>query len=185
MPKILATKEDWLKLGFLRFQENGDKGIVVEEMAKSLKVNKSSFYHHFKTKKDFISCIIDFWIGFDTQSIIEEVESLEDPKTRFVKLVELAFKKDNHLDFNFYLKKYARNKKHIRDIINEIDQTRINYVAILLVNLGFSKKEATVKARIFYNFLIGYHEMNRYEPESKSYVSDVLMEITHFIPSKF
>ena len=44
MPKIIAKKEDWIKLGYRIFAEQGASGIIVEKMAKILKVNKSSFY---------------------------------------------------------------------------------------------------------------------------------------------
>ena len=60
MPKIIAKKEDWINLGYRLFAEQGVSGINVENMAKILKVNKSSFYWHFKTKKEFIH---HFYIG--------------------------------------------------------------------------------------------------------------------------
>ena len=66
MPKIIAKKEDWITLGYQLFSEKGISGIVVEKMAQKLKVNKSSFYWHFKTKKDFFNEIISFWISADT-----------------------------------------------------------------------------------------------------------------------
>ena len=53
MPKIIAKKEDWIILGYKLFSKKGISGIVVEKMALKLSVNKSSFYWHFKTKKDF------------------------------------------------------------------------------------------------------------------------------------
>lgn len=59
MPKIVAKKEDWIKLGYKRFADQGVSGINVEKMAKALKVNKSSFYWHFKTRKDFIEQLVD------------------------------------------------------------------------------------------------------------------------------
>ena len=60
MPKIIATKEDWINLGYKTFSEEGEKGIIVEKMAIKLKVNKSSFYWHFKTRKHFISDLTMF-----------------------------------------------------------------------------------------------------------------------------
>ena len=105
MPKIIAKKEDWIFLGYQLFSEKGMTGIVVEKMAAKLKVNKSSFYWHFKTKKDFLNEIIAFWISKDTNSIIREVESKPIGKQRFDKLLEISFKKEPYLDFIFFLKR--------------------------------------------------------------------------------
>ena len=69
MPKIIATKEDWIKLGYKTFADQGVSGIVVEKMAKVLKVNKSSFYWYFKTKKEFIRQLIMFWKTQETDQI--------------------------------------------------------------------------------------------------------------------
>ena len=52
MPKIIAKKQDWVDLGYRLFSEQGISGIVIEKMSEKLKVNKSSFYLYFKTKKE-------------------------------------------------------------------------------------------------------------------------------------
>ena len=54
MPKIVAQKKDWIELGYKLFSETGISGIVIEKMSKILNCNKSSFYWHFKAKKEFI-----------------------------------------------------------------------------------------------------------------------------------
>ncbi len=181
MPKIIATKDDWINRGLIRFTESGSKGIIVEEMAKDLKVNKSSFYHHFKTKKDFIWQLIQYWVEFDTNQIIREVDAIVDPKSKFLRLIEIIFKKDNNLDFNFFLKKYARGQKEIEKLIDKIDASRIKYVSNILTELGYTEKEANQKAQIFYKYLIGYHEVNRLKKAKRNYASNVIEELSHFI----
>ena len=112
MPKIIATKQDWIILGYEQFSENGIKGIVVEKMASILAVNKSSFYWHFKTKTDFVNEIIDQWVESDTNGIISNISNDLSGKEKFDKLVMISFKKEPYLDFIFFLKRYAlKNKK--------------------------------------------------------------------------
>lgn len=181
MPKIIATKEDWLKLGYQLFSEQGISGIVVEQMSKKLKVNKSSFYWHFKSKKDYVDAIVTYWTTTSTNQIIELVESQKTPKKRFQKLVELAFGKDDFLDFIFFLKRYARKHKPIQFIIDEIDHQRIQYVKNILIEMNFSVAEAEIKSQLFYKYLIGYHEMIRFKKQSKNYKEQVKKEINQFI----
>ena len=181
MPKIIAKKEDWIILGYKLFSEQGINGLVVEKMAQKLNVNKSSFYWHFKTKKDFVNEIISFWISVDTNKIITRVESKPLGKEKFKELVELAFKKEPYLDFIFFLKRYALKDKKIQSLIDKIDAQRIDYTMSILLEMGFSENEAHIKATLFYKYLIGYHEMIRYKKQNKDYTKEVKKELNQFI----
>ena len=181
MPKIIAKKQDWINLGYRLFSEQGIKGIVVEKMAKKLKVNKSSFYWHFKTKKDFVTEIVSYWVSESTNQIISLTNSEKSGKEKFNKLIELSFKKDPFLDLNFFLKRYALKNKKIQSIIDKIDNQRIEYTKNILTEMGFTENEAKIKALLFYKYLIGYHEMIRYKKQSKNYAIEVKTEINQFI----
>ncbi|MEM1123532.1 MAG: hypothetical protein AAGJ18_24045, partial [Bacteroidota bacterium] len=81
----------------------------------------------------------------------------------------------------FFLKRYAQKNKEVQRIIDQVDARRLAFTAQLLEENGYSKKEATVKARIFYNYLIGYHEMLRNKKQSKDYLSEVKNDLQHFL----
>jgi len=181
MPKIIAKKEDWIQLGYQLFSEKGINGIVVEKMALTLNVNKSSFYWHFKTKKDFLNEIISFWVSTDTNSIITMVESKPLGSEKFNALIALAFKKEPYLDFIFFLKRHARKDKKIQLLIDQIDGQRIDYTKSILVEMGFSANDAAIKATLFYKYLIGYHEMIRYKKQPENYIKEVKKELNQFI----
>ena len=106
MPKIVAKKEDWINLGYGLFSEQGVSGIIVEKMAKTLKVNKSSFYWHFKTKKDFIEQLTMFWINNETERIIHLTNSKKTVLKKFQTFIVLIYKQDPFLDFILYLQWY-------------------------------------------------------------------------------
>ena len=181
MPKIIATKQDWIQLGYKQFAEHGIKGIVVEKMASILSVNKSSFYWHFKTKKYFVEEIINQWIESDTNGIISSINIDLSGAEKFDKLVEFSFKKEPYLDFIFFLKRYALKNKKIQVLIDEIDIQRIEYTKMILVEMGFSAVTADAKAKLFYKYLIGYHEMIRYKKQRKDYTIHVKKELNQFI----
>jgi len=181
MPKIIAKKQDWIILGYKLFAEQGVAGIVVEKMAKKLKVNKSSFYWHFKTKKAFIEEIVSFWITTNTNQIISMTNSEKSGKEKFEKLIELSFKKEPFLDFNFFLKRYALKVKNIQLVIDKIDNQRVEYTKNILKEIGFNENDAKIKALLFYKYLIGYHEMIRYKKQSVNYTKEVKTEINQFI----
>jgi len=181
MPKIIVTKEDWIKLGFNFFSEKGEAGIVVEKMAKKLKVNKSSFYWYFKTKQEFIEEVVKYWVFSETEQIINTNQTKRNAIDKWNEFLNIAFKNDPYLEFIYFLKRYALKHKEIQKTIDKIDNRRLSFVADLLEELGFSKENSNIKSSIFYNYLIGYHEMIRHKKQEGNYLETVKQEINHFI----
>ena len=185
MPKIVAQKNDWLKLGFKLFSRKGPAGIVVEQMSKSLGCNKSSFYWHFKSKDTFILDLVNMWKFNDTQLIINLADKESGIEERMNRFIALVFQKDPNLDFVFYLKRYAIDKPEIQISIDEIDAQRLKYVHSLLMDLGFEEDSASIKASIMYKYLIGFHEMYRYKTMEPGYLDDVKRDLSMMIGIHF
>jgi len=182
MPKLVAKREDWIQLGYVLFAEKGITGIIVENMAKKLNVNKSSFYWHFNTKKEFVSEIIQFWIKTETEQVIQLTEKAETHEERLNRFLTIAFKNDPYLEFIFFLKRYAIKDKTIQQVIDEVDNRRLSFTSTLFQEtMGYTQAEATTKARIFYHYLIGYHEMIKNKKQSKNYLNEVKEDLKHFL----
>jgi len=181
MPKIVAKKEDWISLGYRLFSEHGVSGINVEKMAKTLKVNKSSFYWHFKTKNVLIQQLIMLWKNNETERIINLTNEKKTGLQKFKMLIALIYKQDPFLDFVFYLKRYARKETEIQKIIDEIDNKRIEYACCLLQEIGYSKDEAKIKSTLLHKHFIGYHEVIRYKNQNTDYQKEVKKELNQFI----
>jgi len=181
MPKIIVKKQDWINLGYKLFSENGISGIIIEKMAKKLKVNKSSFYWYFKTKNIFVEQLILFWVQNETEQIIELANNEKIATEKFKILMSVIYKQNPFLDFVFYLKRYALKKKEIQNVIGKIDSQRIEYVKNLLYEMEYSEKEAKIKSSLLYKHLIGYHEIIRNKKQSTDYMKEVKIEISEFI----
>lgn len=181
MPKIVAKKIDWINIGYQLFTESGISGINVDVMSRKLKCNKSSFYWHFKTKKEFMNNLIEHWVNIDTSQIIDKVNMSNNPSDKLRTLIKIAFKKDANLDFFFYLKKYAQSNIPIKILVDGINKERIDFVISLLMDIGYSKTKAELTAQVFYKYLIGYHEMIRYKPQKRNYLNEVMKELNLFI----
>lgn len=181
MPKIVATKHQWIKLGYELFSNSGIRGINVDTMSKALKCNRSSFYWHFQSKEDFLNELIEHWKKTETELIISTVEKSQSPKEKLEAFFKIAFKDDPYLEFIFFLKRYAKRKKDIQVVIDEIDDRRLEYSTKLFHDIGYTKKEAAIKASIFYKYLIGHHEMIRNKKQPKNYLIKVKKELQHFL----
>lgn len=181
MPKIITQKKDWIKLGYELFSEDGFSGIIIEKMSKKLVCNKSSFYWYFKTKKQFVEELTEYWVNKETEQIITLINNEKSASQKLKNLIAISYKKLPYLDFIFYLKRYALKEKKIKTTIDEIDHQRIIYVKTLLVELGYSNQVAEVKASVLYKHLIGYQEMIRYKQQNANYLQEVKKEINQFI----
>ncbi len=181
MPKIVAERVAWIKLGFELFAKHGVSGIVVDKIAKKLSSNRSSFYWHFHSKDNFIDEILKYWIETDTNQIIEKTQKMRTVEEKFKVLIKEIFKSDPHIDFIFHLKRYAIRRKDIQKTIDEIDEQRIGFVISMLKDLQYSEKEALIRAKIFYKYLIGHHEMIKNKKQDKNYVEVVYHELKCFI----
>lgn len=181
MPKIVATREQWIKLGYQLFSEAGITGVNVEVMSRKLKCNRSSFYWHFKTKNEFIHHLIEFWKNLYTDQVLTEVNELKKPKEKLSKLIEIVLQQNSNPDFIFYLKKYGQKNNEINTIVQEIDKRRISFGRNILLELGYSKEEAKIKSLLVYKYLIGHHEMIKYKRRPKNYPNDAKKEIKYFL----
>ena len=52
-------KKTWITEGYEKFAFGGPKGLKIEQLAKRVKKNKSSFYHHFCDLEIFIDKLLD------------------------------------------------------------------------------------------------------------------------------
>ena len=181
MPKIVAQKIDWIKLGYQLFSEQGITGIVVEKLARKLGCNKSSFYWHFKTKKEFVNELINYWIEIETEQVIKQAEKARTPEEKLDSFLNIAFRNEPYLEFIFFLKRYAAKHQDIQQIIDDIDNRRLAFSTQLFQEIGYSSKDATIKASIFYKYLIGYHEMIKNKKQPENYLSEVKEELKHFL----
>ncbi|WP_418637825.1 TetR/AcrR family transcriptional regulator [Winogradskyella sp.] len=181
MPKIVAQKKDWVKLGYKLFAKSGISGIVIEKMSKQLNCNKSSFYWHFKTKKEFIHQLANYWVDQETKKIITLTNTEEKASEKLHKLLEISYRKMPYLDFVLYLKRYAIKDEEISNIIDSVDHQRINYVYQLLKDMGYSNTDAKVKSSLLYKHLIGYYELMRNKKHDENSFKEVKEEISQFI----
>jgi hypothetical protein len=125
--------------------------------------------------------IVSFWVSEHTNQIISLTASEKLGKEKFLKLIELSFKKDPFLDYTFFQKKYALKDKKNQLVIDKIDKQRIEYTKNILMEMNFSENEATIKSLLFYKYLIGCHEMIRYKKQVENYTTEVKAEINQFI----
>jgi AcrR family transcriptional regulator len=163
MPKKIASKEDWLKLGEELFGHGGKEALVVEQMSASLNVSKTSFYWHFKNKENFTKAVVEYWRKTRTYDFIEIANRELEPIDKLKSLIKLCFSSTPTGDFSYYLRKLSKKDAKYRKIIQEIELERICYVESLFQQCAVEPDKCQLMADIFYNYFVGWQERNKYE----------------------
>lgn len=174
MEKEIGSKlgrQDWLKIGLKILQGSGIEAVRVEPLAKLLKVTRGSFYWHFKNRDDLLEAILQEWEIRNTESIIQEVEAVgTGPGIKLLNLFEIAARDDDLLEKAVRI--WGVHDLRASAAVGRVDQRRLDYLQNLFLQLGFSKTEAKVRARIVYSVRLGWFTM-----ESSTGLSERLTDI--------
>jgi AcrR family transcriptional regulator len=172
MPKKKVTKKEWLWVGVTFFSNGGLKALNVEEMARVLKCTKGSFYWYFKSRNDYIAQLIDLWASEGTEMFIEDVSTIDSPKTQLKCLLDNVFSDRRAGDFEFYLRQFGKDDQKVGLLINKVEQRRIKFVADLLekCNVTLAKE----KAEILYHFYLGWYEHYKTTDMTDNMLHDIL-----------
>jgi AcrR family transcriptional regulator len=168
-PKL--GRQDWLTIGIKTLEGSGIEAVRVEPLAKLLKVTRGSFYWHFKNRDDLLEAILQEWEIRNAESIIQEVEAVgTDPGSKLLNLFEIAARDDDFLEKAVRI--WGVHDARASGAIRRVDQRRLDYLQNLFLQLGFSRTEAKVRARIVYSVRLGWFMM-----ESPNELSERLTEI--------
>lgn len=146
----------WLDSGISRIAKYGLSGINVSEMADEIKIAKSSFYHYFTTKDEYLNQLLEYWEQEGTIRIIKDSllhPDLEQPVRHLL---------DQVFEFNFVhefvlqqFRTSSIDNKNIHKKVAEIDQIRVSFLTVLINKSGYTGTEAKKKAKQVYIFFLG------------------------------
>jgi len=166
------STSDWLQQGIEALRIYGIRGLNVEELAKFIGVTKGSFYWHFKDRRDFYAKLIQYWEYDFNTVMIEKIQSLSGSADERLKyLIELVL--DEELGkYDFAIRSLAPFDDLAEQTVAKVDKQRMGFARRLFEEMGFSKKEAAVRSRIFYLHFIGEFLVFKDKEERSMYISE-------------
>ncbi|MES0490710.1 MAG: TetR/AcrR family transcriptional regulator [Leptospirales bacterium] len=162
MPKTICSKEDWLKLGLLRFAKSGPTALIIEKMASTLGCAKTSFYNYFGNRERYIDEIIEFWVQYTTHHVGKKLNEIESPLEKLKFLTEYLFSTKEMENFYFYFRELANENPNYRRILDENELYRMNALSDILQTLNLTKANSLMKAEIYYDYFFGWHDRNKH-----------------------
>lgn len=155
IPKLDAST--WVEHALQVLAERGIDGVRVEVLAKQLKVTKGSFYWHFKDRPALLHEMLQTWRKRATLGIIERLESTHEPAAkRLHRLLRLQFDAkhaESGAQIELSVRLWGRHDARAAQVLQEIDQLRLRYIAKLLVELGFDAHAAQARSVLIYCYM--------------------------------
>lgn len=158
MPKVLVTEEQWIQLGTEKFSQSGLDGLVIERMSSELGCSKSSFYWYFRNRNEYITKLVERWVELSTNEVILQSSLAINPEDRLTYLLQQMFSATGKGDFLFFFRKLGSNHANFQEMLEKIEQTRIDYAVQVLESMGMTTLNARQKAFILYHYYLGWYE---------------------------
>jgi AcrR family transcriptional regulator len=153
-PKL--GKREWVRAGLTALADGGVDAVRVERLAVAMAVTKGSFYWHFKDRGELLAALIEAWREQATDAIISQVETLGGGAGQKMRsLFSIVVLGDGRLEQA--IRVWAASDDDARAALAGVDQKRMDYLASLFEQLGFTGGDAGARARLVYHALIGQY----------------------------
>jgi len=169
----------WLDEGIKRIAITGLGFLNISEIADELKISKSSFYHYFNTKEEYLEQLIEYWEEEGTVHIIKHVLLQDNVKEPITFLLEHIF--EVNCENEFVLQQFRASigtNKMIQYKVEQIDQIRISFLIAMLSKSGYTSEELKIRARQIYRFFLGTIAHSRLVEPSKKQKQQILEDFT-------
>lgn len=152
------SKTDWLALGLKQLEQFGSGAIRIDKLCEKSGRTKGSFYHHFKSRDDFVSALMEYWAEKLTERVINLTETEVTPIAKLMALNQHALNMEYEVDRE--LRRWAGHDELVQKAVEKIDKRRIDYVASLLMQAkDIPSQQAIDLAVMNYTSLIGFQQM--------------------------
>lgn len=142
------TRKDWIDHGLRTLATGGAGALKIGALATGLGVSRGSFYWHFRDFGDFRSGLLSVWRERTVDQIVLEFDAEKDAPHRLQRLVKRAFFGKRGLDRATRI--WAADDPAVAAVVTDVDASRVEYMASLLVDGGLAAVDAQTRAAFIY-----------------------------------
>lgn len=178
----ISKKDIWLKEAHSRFVDQGISGININEISNSLGVAKTSFYHFFNSKAEFLEELFKKWEYEGTDIDITNFSKINDPILRFEKVIKNGFTNNMKNEiFLMQLQNFAHIDTTAKKYLNKVKKKRMAFTLKFFTDMGYDNGESKKKAMLWYTYAVGRISNKDNKKFSKKELLSVIEEIKYII----
>jgi len=148
------NREHWLAAGFKQLATHGPQGLRIMAIAKEMGVTKGSFYWHFKDLREYRAALLADWESLTHEGIQQLELQGGNFAAKMHRLLSLSEARSNRR-LTLALRSWALSDPVVAKAVSRVDEVRIEYVADMLREHGWSKKDANTMSQFAYQGLVG------------------------------
>ncbi|MFF4196579.1 TetR/AcrR family transcriptional regulator [Nonomuraea sp. NPDC001831] len=154
------TAEQWVDAAYVRFTKIGLDSVRVEAVARDLGTTKGSFYWHHADRGALVRAVMERWEAEETEHIIAAASAEAEPRARLRALFGTVAARAGRRggESRLYL---DAEREGVADIVTRVTRRRVDFVAGLLVGLGFDEEEAERRALLALAVVLGLQQLER------------------------
>jgi AcrR family transcriptional regulator len=159
-------RDVWLEAARSILIEQGIDAVKVEPLASMLEISRSSFYWNFRNRQELLDALIEYWKTVNDRALRTLVQPHEtDPKereqlakSRLRQLVNLFIdERQFSSEFDMAMREWARKDPAVAKEVARIDRQRIAHLRKIFEDMGHTKADSLVRAKILYFHQLGYY----------------------------
>ncbi|WP_292936491.1 TetR/AcrR family transcriptional regulator [Noviherbaspirillum sp.] len=163
------SAEDWILAARAALVRHGVADVKVDRLARDLNVTRGSFYWHFADRQALLDALLKHWRSQNTEPFLRVIGKDKEPAlqqlARFTRI--WLDEKEFDPDFDSAVRDWARNAPEVARAVRSADTARLKVLMRIFSALGFSEKEAMIRARITYYHQVGYYTMRITESHAR------------------
>lgn len=127
--------------------------VKIDNLVVQMGVTKGSFYWHFINRNQFLEELVAYWDKQYTRSVMEYVTHLSGhPGELLLSLMRYVTERQlARYDDVFHA--LAQSEPSVTSAIREVNQSRIEFVASILLEMGFTPVEAEVRSKMMVAYM--------------------------------
>lgn len=150
------TREDWIAAATRVLEEKSIDAVRIDALSRQLNVTRGSFYWHFRNRKELLEALLTAWRNAATEQVIDRFERRRTGAAEQIReLLSLPFRGESArraAATELAIRAWARRDAMARKVVDEVDATRLSYIAQCFTALGLALAEARLRAFALYAY---------------------------------
>lgn len=164
--RTVVDREAWLEVARDALIRNGIDSVKVEPLAAQLEISRSSFYWHFKNRRDLLDALLGYWTKVNDKTLRQTLEptklnGADAESIARIRLQQLAdlfiHERGFSSQFDLAIREWARKDPLVAAEVVRIDNERIALLQRIFLDIGHSRRDSLVRAKILYFHQLGYY----------------------------
>jgi AcrR family transcriptional regulator len=150
--------EDWVAAANDLLVNENIRGVQISALCLKLKVTKGSFYWHFSGREDLLRALLNSWRRRMTLNIASKLGRVSTGAVSTLRaLLALPRKTFSAAGaaIEMSIRDWGRREELAHDALKEVDEMRLRSFEQSFQTLGFTRREARVRAYIAYAIMMG------------------------------